>query len=215
MESNIANQQSWSADLGLSQPHFDEQATLLSAQPVVPISRLSGRSGFSRKWLFGFALVGMLFIGIAASSLYYSRFITSESQPTPERDTTSSGIQGFASGLVAADETAKESSPVARPGSPSADSNRATIAKTEPRSVASTTLSRKPSKTVSKKKRRSVVNSRPDFEEETMPDFEGPARYERRASRREAWEERRPRRYNKRSDRRDRIRDILEGPPRP
>lgn len=215
MESNFADQQSWRAASGLSQPHFDEEATLLSARPVVPISRLSARPGFSRKWLSGFALVGMFFIGIAATSLYYSRFTTAELQASPQPDTASSVIQGFASGLVAPDEPGKDPSPAARIGSQPADSNRPTMAKTEPHSVSSTTESRKPSNTISKKGRRSVVNSKPDFEEETRPDFRDQVRYERRAARREAWEERRPRRFNRRSARRDRLRDIYEDPPRP
>lgn len=215
MNSNIADQQSWRANSGLSQPHFDEEATLLSARPVVPLSRLSATPGFSRKWLLGFALVGMLFIGIAATSLYYSRFTTAELQPTPQPDTASSGIQGFASGLVAPDEPGKDPSPSARIESQPADLNRSTMAKAEPRAVSSTLQSRKPSNTISKKGRRSVVNSKPDFEEETIPDFRDQVRYERRAARREAWEERRPRRYNRRSDRRDRLRDFYEGPARP
>lgn len=214
MESNIADQQSWSADSVLSQPHFDEKATLLSARPVVPISKLSARRGFSRKWVFGFALTGMLLLGISATSLYYSRFTTAESQPIPEPDPASSLIQGFASGLVAPDEPAKELSPPTREENFPVDSDRSAVAKSKPRSVSSTT-ERNPSNTVSKSGRRSVVKSKPDFEDETRPDFEDQLRYERRAARREAWEERRPRRYNKRSDRRNRIRDIYEVPPRP
>lgn len=211
MELNITDQQSWTSDSALSEPHFVEKATLLSAQPVVPISELTVKPGFSRKWLFGVALGGMLFVGVAATSLYYSRFSAAESQPVPQTEPVSSGVEGFASDSVVPVEHPKEPSAVTRSGNPPVDSIRAAMAKTEPRSASSTRPPRDPSNAVSKRPGRrsaeAVIDPRPDFEDEI--------RYERRAARREAWEERRPRRFHKHSDRRGRIRDIYEGPPRP
>lgn len=217
MESNITDQQFWGSQSALSPPHFDEQATLLSARPVVPIARLSVRPVSSRMWLFGFALVGMLFLGIAATSLYYSQFTMAQSQPNPETDTASSGLQGFASAWVVPVEPPKETLATTRSGNPPVNSNRSDVAKTQQRSASSTTHSRNLSNERPVHRSAAVfIESRPDFEDEIRRE---------RAARRELWEQkqdRRQRRSYRYSDRRysdkrysDRIRDIFEGPSRP
>jgi type IV secretory pathway VirB10-like protein len=214
MESNIIDHQSWGSDSTLSQPHFDEKATLLSAQPVVPISSLSVKPRFSRKLLFGFALLGMLFLGMAATSLYYSQFIRTESPSISGTETVSSGIQGFTSDSVGPVERPKEPSAPTRSAKAPGDSDRSAVAKPKPRSASSTTQSRNPSNAVSKRPGgrppAAVVDSNPDYEDES--------RYERRAAKRHAREERRAmrqRRSDKHSNRRHRVRDIFEDPPRP
>lgn len=106
MESNITNQQSWSLDSPLTQPHFDQEATLLSARPVVPINQLIVKPGFSRPWVFGLAVAGALLVGVSATALYFSQFRTTQSQPVTNIEPVSSGARGVASEAVALDEPA-------------------------------------------------------------------------------------------------------------
>ncbi len=60
MQSNI--DQAFGADLQLAKPHFDDEATLLSARPVVPLRRLK-KQARSRVLAFGLAIVVALMVG--------------------------------------------------------------------------------------------------------------------------------------------------------
>ena len=73
MDSNITDQEQFGADLQLSEPHFDEEATLLSAQPVVPLDEVTagGRSG--RRLAFGLAIVFALVVGALGATLIYKQ----------------------------------------------------------------------------------------------------------------------------------------------
>src|SRR5512132_779890 len=73
MESNITNQQYFGTDSQLSEPHFDEEATLLSARPVVRLSdvRTEARSG--KRLAFGLAMVIAVMAGAFAASLIYKQ----------------------------------------------------------------------------------------------------------------------------------------------
>src|SRR5687768_1919491 len=97
MESNISNQPLWSPESPVAQPRFDEEATLLSARPVVPIEEVAVKPGFSRPWVLGFALAGALFLGVAATAIYFSQFRTTGSQPVSRVDALSAGAEGVAS----------------------------------------------------------------------------------------------------------------------
>jgi len=63
MDSNITNQQDLSGDLLLSEPHFDEEATLLSARPVVPLEEIQTERRFARRLGFGIAIISALILG--------------------------------------------------------------------------------------------------------------------------------------------------------
>lgn len=211
MKSNITNEQFWSPDSPLAAPHFDEEVTLLSARPVVPIKRLSLKPGFLRPWVFGFALAGALLLGVSATALYYSQFRTTGSQPVPNIETVSSGAEGVASEAVAPDERPTEATGA---GSSSVDSDPSVSVKAQARSVSWTTRPLNSSTAVSKKpahRRATVV-----VDQSTESEYE--TREERRAARRETKERRRANREGragKHSDELLRIRDIFEGPPRP
>jgi len=73
MESNITDQQYFGTDLQLSEPHFDEEATLLSARPVVRLSdvRTEARSG--KRLAFGLAMVIAVMAGAFGASLIYKQ----------------------------------------------------------------------------------------------------------------------------------------------
>lgn len=215
MESNFAKQRFWSPDSPLSEPHFDEEATLLSARPVVPISKLSVKPGFSRPLIFGLALAGALLLGVTATALYYSGLPAIESQPSPNIATVSSGVQGFESEAVALDEPAEatEASGQTGDGDSSADSATSAGGKARPGTILGTTRRSNSSNSVSKKpahRRAVAVEQSWDYEYET--------REERRAAKREARERKRAdreRRAGKPSNEVLRIRDIFEGPQRP
>jgi hypothetical protein len=73
MKSNITDEQYLGTDLQLSEPHFDEEATLLSARRVVPLSdvRTEARSG--KRLAFGLAIVIAVMAGAFGASLVYNQ----------------------------------------------------------------------------------------------------------------------------------------------
>ncbi|MDQ2920934.1 MAG: hypothetical protein M3R52_04880 [Acidobacteriota bacterium] len=216
MESNITDQQFWSPDSPLAEPHFDEEVTLLSARPVVPIKNLTVKPGFSRPWVFGFALAGALLFGVSATTLYYSRFRTTGSQLVPKIEAVSSGVQGVASESVALDERpseAIEATAATGAGSSPVYSETSRGVKAQAPSVSWTNRPPNSSNAVSKKpdhRRATVV-----IDQSSESEYE--TRDERRAAKREAkeWKANRERRAGKHSNELLRIRDIFEGPPRP
>jgi hypothetical protein len=73
MDSNTTDQEYSSADLHLSEPHFDEEATLLSARPVVPLNEVmaEGRSG--KRLVFGLMIVFALVVGALGATLIFKQ----------------------------------------------------------------------------------------------------------------------------------------------
>lgn len=71
MESNIKNQQSSGADLHLSEPHFDEEATLLSARPVVPLRDVRPETRSGRRLALGLAMAVSVMAGALGATLIY------------------------------------------------------------------------------------------------------------------------------------------------
>ena len=213
MKSNITDQNLWSSDSTLAEPHFVDEATLLSARPVVPFRKLLVKPGFSRPWVFGLALAGALLLGVSATALYYSRFRTAPSQPVSSGETVSSGVQAFASDTVVPHEspivtTAAREAAAAESSSVESD----TSVRVKARGSSGTT--RPPNS--------SNVEKKPAHRNATVGDERSEREYdsreERRAARREAKERKRAnreRRAGRSIDELLRIRDIFEGPPRP
>lgn len=94
MQSTI--DQAFGADSQLTEPHFDDEATLLSAQPVVPLRRLK-KQARSRLLAFGLALVVALVVGALGATFIYNQrgqkqenapaeTATSVSEPTSPED---------------------------------------------------------------------------------------------------------------------------------
>ncbi len=206
MESNITDQSTWISDSPLAEPHFDQEATLLSARPVVPIDQVSVKAGVSRVWLLGFGLAGVLLVAMSATALYYSRPAVTQSQPVPAVDTLSSGVEGLESDT--ADHNALDSGKVAQPDLQ--PPRMTTTARTSPSSTTSPNRSANP-----------AANRPPDraVAGDQAPAYdEAEDRDERRAARRAAKEEQRANRQRRRGKRGDdlrRIREIFEGPTRP
>jgi hypothetical protein len=73
MESNITDEQYFGTDLQLSEPHFDEEATLLSARPVVRLSDVRTEAGSGKRLAFGLAMVIAVMAGAFGASLIYKQ----------------------------------------------------------------------------------------------------------------------------------------------
>ena len=215
MESNISNQQFWSPDSPLAEPHFDEEVTLLSARPVVPIERFTRQPAFTRPWVFGFAMAGALLLGVSTTALYYSRFGSTGSQAVPNIEKVSSGAQGAITEAVAHDEPAIKASDTTATGAgiSAVDSDTPARVKALAPSVSWTTRPLNSSNAVSKKP--AHLRTTGVIDQSSEPAYET---HERRGAKREAKERKRANRVGrdgKPSDELLRIREIFEGPQRP
>lgn len=212
MESNIADEHLSSLE-SPAEPHFDEEATLLSARPVVPIERVDQKRGFTRAWLFGFALAGALLLGVAATALYYSRFPMIDAKQVTGNETVFSGAQGGQSESQDLKEPRPGAADAPGFGEPSVDSDTTPNAKAESSLVSSSARTSESATANSKKSAR-----RATVVDDQSSERQSERREERREARREAkeWKRaKRERRAGKASDDLLRIRDIFEGPVRP
>ena len=73
MESNITNGQYFDGASPLGQPHFDEEATLLSARPVVPLRNIKAKERSAKRLVFGLAMAGSLMVGALGATLIYKQ----------------------------------------------------------------------------------------------------------------------------------------------
>jgi len=101
MESNIKNQQSSGTDLHLSEPHFDEEATLLSARPVVPLRDVTPETRSGRRLALGLAMAVSVMAGALGATLIYKQRgqkpatgIVETATAVPESKTPLSGAGG-------------------------------------------------------------------------------------------------------------------------
>ena len=95
MDSNITEQQYSDDNLQLAEPHFDEEATMLSARPVVPLEEIKEASS-RRRLSFGLAMLASVVIGGLAASLIFK-----QRAQVPAAEVTNSAIAG--SGASATD----------------------------------------------------------------------------------------------------------------
>lgn len=220
MASNITEEQFWGPDSPLPEPHFIEEATVLSARPVVPITDLPSNGRFSRPWVFGIALAGAVLLGVAATALYYSRLGAAQSEPVSPSETVSSGVYG-ASAPVAIDKSSKEASKSSTRQRSEIDPDGATAVNVTPplppAPAHSDSSSFRPANSANATAKKPTP--RPAILVEEISGSEEEIRQERRAARRDARDRNREngwrREGRKHSDELLRIRDIFEGPARP
>lgn len=219
MESNVSNstdQQSFGADLPLAEPHFDEESTVLSARPVVPLEKVAARARLTRALVVGLTIAGAVVVGMLAASIYYSRLSGDPPNSLANTETIPSGVEA----RTTEKDLPRASS--AEPAGASGDSDTSV----EVRSVASTNEAPEMSTEAPKKpvaRRVAVITFEPRGGEEDRGDEEDRADNERREERREARrEERQRRREMKRENQENktsrdllRIREIFEGPRKP
>lgn len=127
MEPNNTEEQFFGAESLLAEPHFDEEATLLSARPVVPLDRVAAKASLSRPWVFGLALAGALLLGVVSTAIYYSVRYRNESTQLSTSD------------ISAAVAGATETKSPKEPETPDSGSSARDSSATEQKQVLSTT----------------------------------------------------------------------------
>lgn len=223
MASNITEQQ-YSAGLQLSEPHFEEEATLLSARPVVPLHEIEAAKRSRKRLTFGLALVTALVVGALGATLIYR-----QRGQAPETATVETGTVETA--LADASETAAGVSTAATAGGGKSEAPAPTVSASVPvRDKVRDEAAEKPRDNAAARSRKPAPQSaRPTKSSDPWRDQEVDrmeAQWaERRAERREARRLRREAqresggevrgRRVRRSDDLLRIREIFEGPPRP
>ena len=203
MESNIADHQYFAEDPQLSEPHFDEEATLLSARPVVPLGDVPPESRSGKRLAFGLAIVVAILAG-AGATLFYQRggeesstAIEDKGTPVPDKAISEGGALSGASGAISPPQTrsAGQNVSTVNPQRKVADSGSRDVPK-----VKNSTPATSPD---------SLDDERELRREDRMEE-----RRSRRDARREAKREGREQR-RRASDDLLRIREIFEGSPRP
>lgn len=210
---HTSRNQSQFADEALSLPHFDEEATLQSARPVVPLHEVRVAARSRRHLLLGAALLVAAILGALTASLVYSR----RSQPQEGSatatvpDSSKSESDGFVSPSGATGSSQDSNDPAApaseftgvHPATGQGDANRNSVNRRQ--TAQGSRVRNQPDRVVS-----------PEIQ-----DRDGQIAADeiemRREQRSEARRLRRERRANGRrtGDGLTRIREIFEGSPRP
>jgi type IV secretory pathway VirB10-like protein len=201
--------------LELNEPHFDEEATMLSARPVVPLEEIRTRENSKKRLAFGAAMLFAVIVGALGATLIYKQ--RGQKQTPVAVETQLPEVDGSADSLKQPGDPAAKSIAEASSGSvpeaePAESEPAATIRKTPKRvSVASEASEAAP---VKAKERARDVNRDSEFEDER--ELRRAERIEARQMRRRAeWEDmREARRRRRHSEDLLRIRDIFEGPRR-
>lgn len=203
MESNNINQEYFEGAVSLGEPHFDEEATVLSARPVVPLQEIKAEEQSRKRLIVGLAMACSLTMGALAATLIYKQ--RGEGQSTA----ISTAVPG-AAGIVVNDPasssaTAEVGGGVAAGALP--ETGATTAEKKSIPSVSSSTAS-----TAVELQQKKNLPQQVDERELTRAERIGARRLRRRLERQE-WRES-DGRQRKTSDDLLRIRDIFEGPSR-
>jgi hypothetical protein len=204
MESNNINQEYFEGAAPLGEPHFDEEATVLSARPVVPLQEIKAEEQSRKRLIVGLAMACSLTMGALAATLIYKQ--RGEGQSTA----ISTAVPG-AAGMVV-DHPASSSAPAEVGGGAVADTlpegGATTAEKKSVPSVSGSTAS-----TAVELQRKKNLPEQVEELELTRAERIDSRRLRRRLER-QAWRESGGR-QRKTSDDLLRIRDIFEGPTRP
>ena len=203
----------------LSLPHFDEEATLLSARPVIPLHEVRAETRSKRRLIFGLTIVAAILLGGIGASLLF----------TPRNNATTNVMRGNSAGPSY--PSPQESGGVNGgqfPVDQAVDSGDSTSSSTEPSELRPTAAPSSKKSSVNKMQARTSgpvhatrVDSRPDpvssASQSEAENLELEERMLRREERREARRLRRERRNgrDRSTDDMMRIREIFEGTPRP
>ena len=186
----------------LTEPHFDEEATVLSAQPVVPLRKIAAKERSGKRLALGLTVMFSLLVGALGGALIYKQ--RGQKQSTAVFDAAIPGAEGMA---VAEPSTAPEVAEQVSKAEPAPEPEQLPVTATK--SAAAHPQRVEPVK-VEKRAKQAPVE---------VDDWE-----QRRAERIEAWRARRKqereemreaRRNRNRADDLLRIREIFEGSRRP
>lgn len=195
-------------DSVLTEPHFDEEATVLSARPVVPLNQIKTREK-PRKWLvLGAAMLFSLLVGVLGASLIYKQ----RTQQPAILESDIPEVEGTGKSLDEPPAPAEKPLTVAGSGQVP-DTKPITITKAEPATRIRKSLPPVPARVAAPTRTDERVTMADSDDERERRRAE---RIEERRLRRSAdWEEmREARRRRNSSDDLLRIRDIFEGPRR-
>lgn len=227
MEANITQPQHSSSLL--SEPHFDDEATLLSARPVVPLHEVKAAERSRRRLTFGLTLVAAIVVGAFGATLIYRQRGQSPAAATVDTAAPNAEVLPSHRNAPAAGGGTTEASPPAS----SASANLNDVPKPEPGDIeaAAATRSRKPTISIAQIKgvaHKTAQNTSGVKSTETSRDEADRVENERAQRRAERLETRRQRREARREaggevrsrrvrqgDDLLRIREIFEGPRRP
>jgi hypothetical protein len=203
-------------DRDLSLPHFDEEATLLSARPVVPLDEVKSKTQTKRRLMFGLTILTAILVGAAGATLLMKSEQNSQKAVRADQDHGALSFTGAAGGstpnpIEASVPPVHESVEV--PQMVEAPKVRdSSIRKREPAAMSHS--SAKP--IVSRNSVKPVRNDDADYE--STESFENDEREVRRAERRDARRDAKRQNRNRHERLNDdvlRIREIFEGSPRP
>jgi hypothetical protein len=206
MENNYSStDHSGHADVDLSLPHFDEDATLLSARPVVPLHEVNDKTRSRRGVIFGLTILAAILVGAISATLFLIQ--SGENSDNAADAEVSEPIVPFsgAAGGASAESAEARLSALTEP-------NEDPRPIEEPITHDSSRKRQPPARNPVKPTR--VGRS----DDERAEDFESDERELRRAERRDARREARRQRRDRREQVGDellRIREIFEGSPRP
>jgi hypothetical protein len=119
METNITVPQQSDEELQLSEPHFDDEATLLSARPVVLLRDIPV-SGVQRRLIYGVTMIVAVMAGAFAATLVYKQRSHDSTAITVERGVVISE-QAAPEIISGATGTISDAPPVASPGGENGD----------------------------------------------------------------------------------------------
>lgn len=193
--------------LELAEPHFDEEATVLSARPVVPLEVVEKKERSGKRWAFAAVIVGALLIGAFSAAMVYKLRDAEPTTVAQEDDLTQPAPSALESGVgaIATAEAPSSQEPVIEEVADKTPAKAPVATVREPVAVSRTARPARPS---------SDDRDEPTAEERELQ------KENRRA---EKIEKRRQRRADRqaqrngdgRSDDLLRIREIFEGAPRP
>ena len=202
-------------ELDLNEPHFDEEATVLSAKPVVPLEEIKTRETSKKRLVLGAAMLFAVLVGAVGGVFVYKQ--RSENETNASALTANPEVEGSA-GALAEPATAEHS--VAEAGSGAVpEAQPREVKKSQPQTTVpkSVTVVSAPEKTNKRVKHGEsddmIIADRDDDERELRRQQRMEARQMRRRGEWVDMREGRRRRNN--SDDLLRIRDIFEGPRRP
>jgi len=190
------NEEYFEGTMPLGEPHFDEEATLLTARPVVPLQEIKAEERSRKRLIVGLAMACSLIMGALAATLIYK-------QPGQAEPTAISTVVPGAAGIVVDDH----SSP------PATEAVEGAVTGVLLEADATTVEKKLAAATAVESQQKKNLPQELD-EQEVSRDERIEARRLRRRLERQARREAlgRPRRT---SDDLLRIRDIFEGPARP
>ncbi len=186
----------------LAEPHFDDEATLLSARQVVPLDEVSpydsqATSRFARGWMFAATVVGALLLGVVASVAYYSYLNREAAHPLVSVENIASGADGIPTSAATNDESPAANAPQVNTTPPAAANAEVTLEAEQSSGSQAAVSSKEP------------VARRVDVL--TFP----LTREERKAARRQAKAQKQELERESRDRNLLRIREIFEGPQKP